>query len=195
MMLGNGSPTIDEPVFPPLGELVERSAEIAVVRVDRRESATIEVERQRISCGYVYEGAAIESLKGRMGSMRFFSRDDFQGIGDYLVLLTRRPRDLAKETLRHDAASGRLEPSDVLRAQCEIEAAEYFVPDFPQRMIKFDEAAATRLTGKWLRPTRPSVISIESFRRETIHLGTARSYEVVSWEDVREALRREIGNE
>jgi hypothetical protein len=129
-----------------LGSMVDRSDQIARVRILDREPQFIGDPGKSGVCGYIYTARAITSLKGASKTFHFFATDNAQFIGadhDYLVFIFRRnPKQarIAIETIRDSLSMAILQ-----RLLC-VNSQEFFVPSFGRLFLPI----ATRSGSEWL---------------------------------------------
>ncbi len=171
-----------------LEQLVEAAEIVGVVDVFSKDPVTFEFEGEIYSCGYVYSATVKELLKGNVSTVRFFGDIDTD-LGEKLAVIFSVDALEARRAL--DRVGDALDEFDVARANCRLSSEGLSVYSSPKTLFMFDEYAIARLGGSWLRLERDSPLADVRFRRSEVR-SEEKTYEVVSWDDVRGAIRHAV---
>lgn len=117
--------------------VVERSAVlIGRISILSREEKTFEWDGRPVPCGYIYEGTVVESLRGEMGPVRYFSTrgvDPTAISTEFFVLLVRRSKR-SSDTMR-SIATTKLSGFERERLLCLSGYDTLIANDDPQSML------------------------------------------------------------
>ena len=174
--------------------LVDRAAEaVAVIRGRVLEGVQVEIVDSAgaapISCGFNFCIRVSEALRGSAEGeeiIAFRSMDQLRVGGDYLILLS--SVDLGGEV--SFTAMGRDRPD--LLARCRASAPSLFASSFHGELFEFDEFALANTGEDWVKVIGEMSQMPEGVeaREVTISDSSSPIYRLVSWTNLRAALKR-----
>jgi hypothetical protein len=165
----------------PLVEVVRDAKWIGVVQLRKYEAATYVFEGKRRGCGFLYTVEPLETVWGTGSSSVFFANFEPPREGATLAVVLHEWTDDERRMLRRILEKSEKKGAALEEARCRFNTGGVDQSGFP--MIVFDEEAAKKYGGRWVRTLEGAYWSVGDAERQA-----GASAGVFSWGSVREQL-------